>query len=87
MPETFPIVAPVAIFRRPSLETIKDQCMIERSTPLIFTRDSVTIWMIDKNEDHSIDMQHVSFHNSRKQKLKEIVSITSNQMTKVLHVR
>jgi hypothetical protein len=36
---------------------------------IIFTRDFVTILMIDKNVDHLNGMQHVSFRNNIKLKL------------------
>jgi len=45
--------------------------------------------MIDKNEDHLNDMQHVSFHNNIKQKLKLILYNLENQNENnlIIHVR
>jgi hypothetical protein len=42
---------------------------------IIFTRDFVTILMIDKNVDHLNGMQHVSFRNNIKLKLNKFYLI------------
>jgi hypothetical protein len=66
------IVAPVAAVRRFSLQESRNKFPYGNYKSN-FTRDFVTISMIDKNEDHLNDKQHVSFRNNIKLKLKFFV--------------